>query len=193
MSKEPDTQLAYKVLLDRTRFDLEAAQTAADQWGFNCGPGALCAVLAKTPDELRPHLRDFESKGYTSPSMMADILRGVGATWRRVWEAKADCTRDALAMPIFPQFGLVRIQWDGSWCNAGVPVPARYRKSHWIAYASAGYTGSDEMAFDINAMCVGGWITFREWSLQLAPWLIRECVKGGNGKWWPTHSWEVSV
>ncbi|MFO0940125.1 MAG: hypothetical protein U0930_05095 [Pirellulales bacterium] len=176
--------------LFRIRFDIDSAGKASDEWGFNCGPGALCAVLGKTPDELRPHLLDFESKRYASPSMMANILRGMGIQFRRVWEAKADCTRDKLEMGVFPQFGLVRIQWDGPWCNAGVSIPARYRKTHWIAYASSAYTG-EEMAFDINAMCVGGWITFREWTLQLAPWLIRECVKFGNGKWWPTHCWEV--
>lgn len=175
------------------RFDLDAAQVASNDWGFNCGPAALCAVTGKTPNEVRCHLLDFESKGYTSPSMMASILRSMGVDFRRVWEAKADCTRDALEMPLFPQFGLVRVQWDGSWCNAGVPVPVRYRRSHWIAYASSGLTGSDEMAFDINAMCVGGWIAFREWSLSLVPWLIRECVKGGNGKWWPTHCWEIPI
>ena len=31
------------------RFGLEEAQAASDEWGFNCGPGALCAVLGKTP------------------------------------------------------------------------------------------------------------------------------------------------
>lgn len=178
-------------VLPPLRFDIKSAQAAADLWGFNCGPGALCAVLQKTPDELRPYLQDFEAKRYTNPSMMADILRGVNAKWRNVWEAKADCTRDALAVPIYPQFGLVRVQWDGSWCNAGVPVGARYRRTHWIAYASPEYTRDGAWAFDINAMCVGGWITFREWSCDLAPWLIRECVHGGSGKWWPTHCFDV--
>lgn len=172
-----------------TCFSIDEANAAGNEWGFNCGPAALCAVLGRTPSELRPHLKDFESKRYTSPAMMAAILRDLGVEFRRVFEAKADCDRNALAMPIFPQFGLVRVQWDGSWCDSGVPVPARYRKTHWIAYSDGG--GDEEMAFDVNAMCVGGWITFREWANDLAPWLIRECVKGGSGKWWPTHCWEL--
>lgn len=185
-------QYGTSSLFDRVKFDIDSAQAASDQWGFNCGPGALCAVTGRTPEELRPFLGDFETKGYMSPSMMATYLRDEGISFRRVFESAANCTRDTLQTPIYPKFGLVRIQWDGQWCNTGVPIVARYRKTHWIAYASEEYTSSRAMVFDINAIRVCGWIMFEEWSQSLAPWLISQCVKGGSGKWWPTHCWEIT-
>jgi hypothetical protein len=89
---------------------LESVMAAADAWNFNCGPGALCAVLGKTPEEIRPHLLDFERKGYTNPTLMADILRGLGVSFRRVYECqhKVDGRE-----PVYPSFGLVRLLSSG--------------------------------------------------------------------------------
>lgn len=41
-------------------------------------------------------------------------------------------------------------------------------------------------------MCVGGWMSFNEWALELVPWLIKECVPRGDGHWWPTLALEVT-
>ena len=41
----------------------EEADAMADEWGFNCGPAAICAVTGLSPEQLRPNLVDFESKG----------------------------------------------------------------------------------------------------------------------------------
>lgn len=168
----------------KPRFDLNDAQRAAEAWNFNCGPGALCAVLGMTPDEIRPHLLDFESKGYTNPTLMFDILHGLSVPFKSIWRAD-----EPSAHMRWPNFGLVRIQWAGSWMRPGVPMKARYRQTHWIAVRGGGI--HDRQAFDINAMCAGGWIEWDKWAARLAPWLIRECVKGGNGDWWPTHCIEI--
>ena len=80
--------------------------------------------------------------------------------------------------------GLVRIQWGGRWTNPGVPMRVRYRHTHWVA------VGNGEV-FDINAICVGGWMPWDEWQDELVPWLMREGVPGHNGTWWPTHALEV--
>ena len=37
----------------------------------------------------------------------------------------------------------------------GVPMAARYRMTHWVAMAG-------DAIFDINALCVGGWIARQE-------------------------------
>ncbi len=68
---------------NEVRFTRDEAQAAGEAWGFNCGPGALCAVLGKTPNELRPHLREFERKRYTNPSLMAAILHDLHVPFRR--------------------------------------------------------------------------------------------------------------
>lgn len=64
-------------------FTLEESQQASDDWNFNCGPAALCAVLGMTPAELRPHLCDFEAKGYTNPTLMFAVLENLKIEYRR--------------------------------------------------------------------------------------------------------------
>ena len=66
-------------------FDLTTAQQASDDWGFNCGPAALAAICGLTPDAVRPHLGDFESKGYTNPTLVAAALRSLGVPFKRVY------------------------------------------------------------------------------------------------------------
>lgn len=167
------------------RFDLEDVQEASDSWGFNCGPGALCAVLSMTPAEIRPHLLDFEDKGYTNPSLMAAILRGLSVPFRRTFESVVEPAPEAVR---WPEFGLVRVQWAGPWTKSGVPIRARYRASHWVGCRS----GPDGIElFDVNAMCVGGWLSLNEWSVGLVPWLLEQCVPKADGRWWPTHCWDV--
>jgi len=171
-----------KAALEFTRDD---AQKAGESWGFNCGPGALCAVLGMTPDEIRPHLLDFERKHYTNPTLMTDILKGLGVKFRQTY--RGDYPTNSSYH--WPEFGLVRIQWGGPWTQPGVPMRVRYRHTHWVGCQSK--AGRYGMMFDINAMCAGGWIPFNEWALQLTPWLIKQCEPKASGEWWPTHCLEI--
>lgn len=155
---------------------------AFKEWLFSCGPAAICGVLGLTPDQVRPHMGDFESKGYTNPTLMYAALRSLGVSWRATVDAAGE-RRIA-----FPSFGLARIQWSGPWTKPGVPMAARYRKTHWVG-SWKGDAG--QCVFDVNAVCIGGWISFSQWSNKLVPWLIRECVSGGDGFWWVTHALEV--
>ncbi len=159
--------------------------TGTDAPRFNCGPGALCAAAGLLPAEALAALPGFDLKGYTNPRMMAAALASLEIGFRRVYERSGSVV--GWGKPVFPEFGLVRVQWDGPWCRAGVPLMARYRKTHWVAWDS-----KHREVYDVNAMCVGGWISYAEWESQLVPWLQRECIPGSNGKWWPTHCWEVS-
>jgi len=157
----------------------------ASKWGFNCGPGALCAVTGKTPSEIRPHMNGFEEKGYTNPTLMKQALASLDLPYSRVFECKGAKTAEGWT---YPNFGLVRIQWAGPWTAPGVPVRVRYRHTHWIATRNP----RDREVFDVNAVCAGGWIPFREWSRELVPWLLEKCVPKANGNWWPTHCWEIN-
>ena len=169
------------------RFTIDDAQRAADKWNFNCGPGALCAVLDKTPDEMRPHLLDFEAKGYTNPTLMYDILNTMGVQYtvpfRSATERLTALDESTGRLRIIPSGAiLMRVQWSGPWCKPGVPMAARYRHTHWVALRGGGVD-----VFDVNAMCVGGWLPYAEWATRLVPWLMRECCPKSDGKWWPTH------
>lgn len=142
----------------QVRFTLDDAVRAADEWGANCGPGALAAVLGITLDQVRPLIYGFDTKRYTSPSMMFAALKASRRAWKKT-EAP------------WPKHGLARVQWHGPWMNPGVPVRARYRHTHWVG-AHEGDAGHH--IFDINCICVGGWVHFEEWSVHVVPWLIKE-------------------
>lgn len=161
------------------KFTLDEAQAAADTWGCNCGPGAIAAICGLTLDEARPHLGDFERKKYTNPTLMWAILNSIGARWR--------C--DGGQPRAWPRFGLARVQWEGPWTQPGVPMVARYRHTHWVG---SWRDGNATQIFDINAMCVGGWLPLSEWAGQLVPWLLRECVRRADGQWHLTHRVEIA-
>lgn len=157
------------------RFTIDEATTAGDEWGLNCGPAAVAAICGLSLAELRPHLGDFERKRYTNPTLMWAILRNVGClSW-----IQNKPTR-------WPDFGLARIQWEGPWTADGVPVRVRYRHTHWVATV-----GQGTEIFDVNCLCVGGWVPLAEWSGQVVPWLLSQCEPKADGKWHITHSVEV--
>ena len=159
------------------RFTIDDANRAQAEWGANCGPGSIAAVLGLTLDELRPHLGDFEQKRYTNPTLMWDILKRLGVSWRVVRGAQT-----------WPAFGLARVQWEGPWTAPGVPMRVRYRYSHWVGAATI--EGAVRV-FDLNCMCVGGWVSLEEWRGSVVPWLLKELYPKADGKWHLTHVVEV--
>jgi hypothetical protein len=163
------------------RFTIEQAHAAADEWGFNCGPAALCAALELTPDEVRPHLDGFDRKRYTNPTMMWDALRRLGVDWGKfVLGSKPRHSSR------FPSLGLARVQWSGPWCDPGRPPQAAYRHTHWVAACGS----SDPVAiFDVNNP--GSWVSLDSWSTILVPWLLKETEPKSDGRWWLTHTVEV--
>lgn len=171
-------------MIMRPKFSLEDANRAYDAWGANCGPTALAAIMGMTLDEVRPHLKDFEAKHYTNPSMMFGALWSIGRGWRK------------LNPVTWPWYGLARIQWEGPWTEPGVPMRVRYRETHWIGVAIDNrVVPASETSigiFDVNAMGNGsGWTTLQAWKDILVPHIIKECVPRANGKWHITHAIEV--
>lgn len=168
-------------------FTPEQANRAVEAWGANCGPGALAAIFNMTLDEVRPHLGDFESKGYTNPTLMFAALDSLGI-------AKWNCRMASKVLgPVgWPKHGLARIQWEGPWTRPGVPARVAYRHTHWVA--ARRYEPTDSMAiFDINAIGMGGWIAEKIWSDSLVPWLLKHCEPKADGKWHITHSLEIGL
>lgn len=164
-------------------FNRDEAQAAAEAWGFNCGPGALCAVSGFTPDQIRPLMGDFEKKGYTNPTLMTEVLGRLPLLTRQTYRGDDPGVRVAnIPWPL----SLVRVQWAGKWTNPGVPMRVRYRHTHWVAVDAW-------EVFDINAICAGGWMPVREWTDQLVPWLLKEAVPGATGEHWVTHVIEVKA
>ena len=165
------------------RFNADDAQKASEEWGFNCGPGALCAVLDMTPEQIQPHIPKFAEKGYVNPTMMLEALDNVGVGYRQTYRGDSP---DQKLPKIGSVHAIVRIQWGGPWTAPGVPIRVRYGHTHWI-----GVRNESLEVFDVNAVCVGGWISIAEWSGELVPWLLREGQTKADGTWWPTHVLEL--
>ena len=168
-------------------FTPDEANAASDEWGFNCGPGALCCVLGMSPARLRPFLGDFESKGYTNPTLMFETLRRLGVKYQA--EARNSIGTGSSPGEAFPAFGLARVQWGGPWTKPGVPMRARYRQTHWVA-SWRGRGIIKHAIFDVNA-CY--WTDFESWKNILVPHILKECVPRNDGTWWITHSITIPV
>lgn len=169
-------------MIARPRFTIDDAERANTEWGANCGPGAIAAVCGLTLDELRPHMGDFESKHYTNPTLMWEVLRNIGVrfSYRGGQFGKSN----------WPRFGLCRVQWTGPWTRPDVPARAAYRHTHWIGAARDAAKGV--AVFDINMMANGsGWASLGDWSSSLVPWLLEECEPRADGDWYLTHVVEV--
>lgn len=151
---------------------------AAEEWRFSCGPAALCAILSLTPEEVRPHLVGF--KGWMAPTAMYQALRSL-----KTEVAVTQRHGDVLGTH-FPSRGIARVQWLGPWMRPEVPVPARYKHTHWVASWKS-FSGDSHHIYDINNLT--GWQTYFSWRTQTVPWLLEQ-VKRADG-WCVTHSIET--
>lgn len=165
----------------------EEVQQAASEWGYNCGPGALCGLLGLKPSQVRPHLGDFEAKGFLNPTMMRDVLDSLGYcyNWKRIIYRDVHTGKKTLrgntSIVRWPDRGLVRVQWDGPWCDPDAYVAAPYSRTHWVA--CRGQNGHPHQIFDVNPHT---WTSYAEWVEVVVPLMLDE-VKGSTGAWWPTH------
>jgi hypothetical protein len=164
------------------KISIEDGDRAYHEWGCNCGPAALAAIMGLTLDQVRPHMGDFERKRYTNPTLMFTALDSVGARWRKL-PGPARCD--------WPVYGLCRIQWEGPWTKPGVPIRARYRHTHWIGVQHPLYSMSVGI-FDVNCLNNGsGWVSEEHWRDILVPHLLSERVPRADGKFHITHSIEI--
>jgi hypothetical protein len=137
-------------------------------WGANCGPSALAAILGMTAAEVRPIVERVQGGrflNYMNAGHLTDALRQVG---REVW--RVECLRGQVRWP--SARGLCVIQFDGPWCEPGVPVKARYRYTHIVASIRGG-----ALIYDGNA---NRWLPMQEWKDKIMPVLQRD-VKRSTG------------
>lgn len=155
-----------------------SGQAAYEEWGANCGPGALAGLLGLTLDDVRPHMGDFEEKGYTNPTLMYAALKSLAVPFEKLRDKR------------WPDFGLVRVQWEGPWTEPQVPMRARYRYTHWIGTA---LVAGSRRIYDINCVNNGsGWTYSADWIRIVVPHLTSLYPKA-SGEWSIANSLEVEV
>jgi hypothetical protein len=155
------------------------AIAAYEEWGANCGPNALAFALQVPLASVRHAIPDFESKRYTSPTMMAAALRNLGREFKPYAFPGFMAAAFIEDMP-----SLVRVQWTGPWTEPGANPKWAYRATHWIATWKA----DERLVFDVN----GGITTFEVWQKVIVP-LLTGAIKRADGGWHPTHVWRVPV
>lgn len=175
------------------RFTWGDASTAFDEWGCNCGPSAIAAMCDMSLAEVRPHLLDFESKRYTNPSLMAQILGKIpGVQVEEFLRLNPAFEMQRTGRKPWPKWGLARIQWEGPWTKPGVPVKARYRHTHWVGVNA---TDPDDIGiWDVNALVnESGWTSLSNWEKIVVPWVLEACVPKADGRYHLTHAVELAL
>ena len=164
------------------KFSSDDLLVAHKEWKLNCGPSALAAACGVTPSEVRPHLGEFERRGYMSPTMMSAALDSLGMPWHEPSRSRK-VPRD-LAPCVFPKNGLVRVQWCGPWTASGANGRWAYGQTHWIAVRTNEAFGT--LVFDVNS----GPVTYQDWDMRVAPAIVKS-IKRADGEWYFTHLWEI--
>jgi hypothetical protein len=148
--------------------DVDAAY---DDWGANCGPATLAAILGCEVEAVRRFMDSgWERRRYTNLMHMHAALRNAGVQHRS--------TADKL-----PRRGLAFIQFCGPWTEPGKPIASAYRHTHWI-----GIDGT--MVYDVNAG--DSWVEFELWKKDM-PILIREGVPHATGEWFVRRGFEIDA
>lgn len=160
--------------IPKLRFSLEDQQRAYDEFGANCGPGAVAGVCGYTPGEVLNVMPEFERRRSTTEIMLTAALDGLGV----IWEERT---------PDLVSYGILRVQWHGPWLDDADPYE-KMRHSHWVGISKL----SDRpQVFDINAISVGGWIDKDEWAHGLVPWLLETSEPRATGEWHMSEGYEV--
>ncbi len=131
-------------------FNPPDADEAYESWRATCGPTAFAALVGKPVMEVRGSFPGFPEREWVNPTDMREALLAAAVPFE-------------VESGIWPQRGLVFVQFTGPWTEPDVPVAAAYRHTHWIAI-----DGTE--VYDVNAR---GWISKVEWMENLAPNLIR--------------------
>ena len=172
------------------RFTEDDVERAADAWGANCGPVSVAAICELTLDEVYPHVGEFATKRYTNPTLMFAMLRSLGVKFEA---GMLGYGAREMRLQAWPHYGLARVQWEGPWTKPGVPIKARYRKTHWVGCAYDDDTG-ERGIFDVNCMSNGdGWVRLHDWETILVPWLVPQVDPRADGRWHLTHAIEVDL
>lgn len=150
--------------------------------GANCGPGALAAITGKTPEEVLPHLPRFDEYKFVTEVMMAIALHGMD---RRFEWAEHD---DQATPDAWPDFGLVRIAFEGPWSFESDRMEL-LRRSHWVATWVR--PDGEREVYDINARDGDGWQSLYDWANGTVPEIVKAVVPGSNGNWRSIESFDL--
>lgn len=139
-------------------------ESAYNEWGANCGPCSLAAVLGEPLSEVRGLFDKFDKLRYCNPTHMQDALAKTAAKYRT-------------GLKVRPKRGLVFVQWGGF---ETAPIAVQYRHTHWIAVDGI-------VVFEVNAPHLVSWTNWEE----IMPPAMAEEYKRANGTYFIRTAIEV--
>lgn len=163
---------------DAILFNPSDVDEAHAEWGANCGPCSLAALLGCPVADVRGWFPAFPARPWVNPTTMKGALDAAGARWSLTRRAMQPASGQVVE---FPVRGLAFVQFDGPWCAPGAPVTAAYRHTHWVAV-------SGSAVYDANARC---WLTREDWVTDILP-AILAATKRATG-WWCRTGIEVTT
>lgn len=157
------------------------ATAAHDDWNAMCGHYSIAAATGRTLEDIRT--AGVPLKGWMNPTMISQTLAALIVPAERflLKELGYDVPQDLVKLPQFRQGTILRVQWEGSWMNPGVPAGARYQRTHYIAIKD-GRIMDPAMGPNIH-LPVDLW-------LQEIPKVVRQ-IKGATGYHF-THAWIIT-
>ena len=145
------------------------------EWGANCGPTALAAVLGCPVSEVRHLFPDFAKRKYANPSQIRQAVESAGRSCQVTPQHRNG--RDRLV----PRNGLMFLQWSSDDIDRK-PIIVQYRSTHWVGVR-------DQLLYDCNAADgQGAWLDKQDWKLELWP-LFQEAT--GATRFWIRTAYEV--
>lgn len=158
------------------------AAAAHDQWNAMCGHYSLAAATGHPLEDIRT--AGVPLKGWMNPTMINETLKALKVGYQRflLKELGYDVPQDLVKLPQINHGAILRIQWEGSWMNPGVPAGARYQRTHYIAIKDGTIM---DPAFDPAIS-----LRVEDW-LQVVTNDIVPQIKGATGYHF-THVWIIT-
>lgn len=151
----------------------EQSQKAYDDWQATCGHHSIAAASQRPLEDVRKAIPNY--RGWMSPMQILKTLFHL----KQGFHYRKDLhTQD---IPDSPNPQILRLQFEGSWLNPGVPAAAAYHHTHYIAVL-----GNEVMDPMIDSSVL----------IDKSAWLETQDIRVTQSKpkatgWHFTHAWEI--
>ena len=133
-----------------------------EEWGANCGPCCLAAILKQSVSDVKPFLFQFGQRQYMTPTTMSLSLESAGLVlgqdFKRTEVIHSNTPfsynnrseERGLSERALPTYGLAFLQMWSDWLYSK-PVKVQYHFTHWVGIASFGNNSLARHVYDVNA------------------------------------------
>lgn len=114
-------------------YTMAEADHAHDAWNFMCGHFSIAAATGCALDQIHTCGVAIKTGGWMNPTMISETLRALPVSYNKV-PVTITPEEEFKLLEHLKTAAILRIQWEGTWLNPGVPAGAAYQRTHYIAY-----------------------------------------------------------